>query len=770
MPYDAWSRIASPSIAALRARLFGMAVIVNLEDQAQFENFVYSKYAEDGFPPNAGISPFGKGIFAINNASKRYHDTTGISPGSPYTLLVAPVMTLKELSGGLMFNLHSVRSRALPIDNIITCYRQANTSNCSSDATDLVQLILDGASNPATIIFSPIAPRFNTSVLVGFTTLVINWKTVFAHNTGEGFEGLVLVLSTSSLSCTYEFTGGVDDPIIFLGYGDLHDKDFEDLSGSHTVDFGFNDETTQYTMRLYPSRKFYEKYNSNLPVLASVGAVIIVAFTSIVFFAYAYAIHIEAIEAYVLIEKNQAFVRFISHEVRTPLNVICLGIDIVNDNVKLLKEKLEQSGVEKDSLYVVELDNTIDEIRSSAHSAVVVLNDLVHMGRGDRSSRSNETSIEFMHPEKFLRDIFRELKSDISDFSLNFTEASLNDCNAYFLVGNLGELKRAFRNVLQHVDKFCKAGGAVDMKVSYDQNGLPDLSIADLKKKIFDNVINNYCRSGSLIVSISEKGIESDGSHLENPELRFSCIDLEEEEADSFDLSIATNIFASYFVQFSVVSSGLTKGFNITIQLPLLSLPNTSSDALIESSSPSHKDSGFGSNITTLDLHLHEAEIEKPNLRRILVVDDSRVSRTMVARVLNKSGFKNVEMADDGITALDILQQQEPKNSDIDLIIMDFEMPRMNGPSTTMKLRELGFDCVVIGLTGNMLPSDIALFRKCGADDILLKPLVIECLYKLYFLAKNKRSKSDSFPSVVSASNKVVPLKHSPPSEEQDFI
>jgi hypothetical protein len=69
-----------------------------------------------------------------------------------------------------------------------------------------------------------------------------------------------------------------------------------------------------------------------------------------------------------------------------------------------------------------------------------------------------------------------------------------------------------------------------------------------------------------------------------------------------------------------------------------------------------------------------------------------------------------------------------------------------------------------------MLPSDIALFKKCGADDILLKPLVIESLYKLYSRAMNKRSKSGSSTAAVSTSNKVVPLKHSPASEELDYI
>jgi hypothetical protein len=221
--------------------------------------------------------------------------------------------------------------------------------------------------------------------------------------------------------------------------------------------------------------------------------------------------------------------------------------------------------------------------------------------------------------------------------------------------------------------------------VSYDQNGLPALSISDIKKKIHDKISDRYCRCGSLNISIAEKGSESTGLQLENAELRFSCIDLEDAEENAFDLSIATEIFASNFIEFSILSAGITRGLKVTIQLPLFSVPSSpESNAFVGSSLPSNPDNHFRSETTISELPLNDIESEKPNVRRILVVDDAKVSRTMVTRALHKVGYLNIETADDGITALELLQREDPAKCDIDLIIMDFEMPRMNGNERSM--------------------------------------------------------------------------------------
>jgi CheY-like chemotaxis protein len=55
-------------------------------------------------------------------------------------------------------------------------------------------------------------------------------------------------------------------------------------------------------------------------------------------------------------------------------------------------------------------------------------------------------------------------------------------------------------------------------------------------------------------------------------------------------------------------------------------------------------------------------------------------------------------------------------------------MPVMNGPTATARLREMGCTCLIVGVTGNVLPADREAFHNAGVDSVLAKPLVLEDL------------------------------------------
>jgi CheY-like chemotaxis protein len=113
------------------------------------------------------------------------------------------------------------------------------------------------------------------------------------------------------------------------------------------------------------------------------------------------------------------------------------------------------------------------------------------------------------------------------------------------------------------------------------------------------------------------------------------------------------------------------------------------------------------------------------NVRNVMIVDDSGPTRKVVARLLRNAGYVCTE-AVDGQDCLDqILAMGE---SPVHLILMDFEMPRMNGPTATAKLRELGYTMRIVGVTGNVLAADKDFFIAHGANSVLHKPLSIEQL------------------------------------------
>ena len=126
-----------------------------------------------------------------------------------------------------------------------------------------------------------------------------------------------------------------------------------------------------------------------------------------------------------------------------------------------------------------------------------------------------------------------------------------------------------------------------------------------------------------------------------------------------------------------------------------------------------------------------EAEFPHTTRRRVLVVDDAPVSRRMLCRSL-KHRFLTVE-AVDGVDAVEQVRISMDEDSEDDrycAILMDYEMPRMNGPAAVKAIRSLGFTGTIIGVTGNALPEDVEMFLSHGADEVLLKPVDVEVMLK----------------------------------------
>ena len=63
---------------------------------------------------------------------------------------------------------------------------------------------------------------------------------------------------------------------------------------------------------------------------------------------------------------------------------------------------------------------------------------------------------------------------------------------------------------------------------------------------------------------------------------------------------------------------------------------------------------------------------------------------------------------------------------------MDFQMPVMNGPDATQKIRESGCETFIVGVTGNMFPEDTERFLTSGANAVLPKPFKMTALDSLW--------------------------------------
>ena len=112
--------------------------------------------------------------------------------------------------------------------------------------------------------------------------------------------------------------------------------------------------------------------------------------------------------------------------------------------------------------------------------------------------------------------------------------------------------------------------------------------------------------------------------------------------------------------------------------------------------------------------------------KRVLLVEDVEVNREIAKAVLSETGL-DVEDASDGSDAVDIFAQSE-KNY-YDLILMDIQMPKMNGYEATKKIRALDRDDAkkipIIAMTANAFEEDKTNALNAGMDDHVAKPLDI---------------------------------------------
>jgi serine phosphatase RsbU (regulator of sigma subunit) len=111
----------------------------------------------------------------------------------------------------------------------------------------------------------------------------------------------------------------------------------------------------------------------------------------------------------------------------------------------------------------------------------------------------------------------------------------------------------------------------------------------------------------------------------------------------------------------------------------------------------------------------------KNSNERILVADDDATSRKLLARILTKAGFSCAQ-APDGIEALKLLHADPPS-----LLLLDFDMPGMDGAEVLRQLRQDGNAAIAqiptIMLTGHVGEESEVLCLEAGADDFVTKPI-----------------------------------------------
>ncbi|HEU4470123.1 MAG TPA: response regulator [Flavisolibacter sp.] len=353
--------------------------------------------------------------------------------------------------------------------------------------------------------------------------------------------------------------------------------------------------------------------------------------------------------------------------------------------------------------------------------------------------------------EQFLSTMSHEIRTPLNGV-IGITELLIKDNPQPHQLENLASLKFASESLLHVVNDILDynkiAGGYIDfqnkpfsiarlfhelskpyvlkarekgIEIFFDlDQRIPDFVIGDPARltQVLNNLIGNavkFTSQGSIRVRVRPEQATAD-----RVQLLF--------EVEDTGIGIAKDKLSQVFRQFSQAHSGIAKkfggtGLGLSISQKLVQLQGSE----IKLSSTLGKGScfsfslGFGIGKEEDSKHAN-AEADLAGLR-ILVVDDHKMNRMLLRKML-ASWKVEVEEAENGLAAIQLLAEKP-----FDLVLMDLQMPEMDGQTATSKLRaERIYTGPVIALTADAFVNSNNDIGQYGFNDYLVKPFRAEDL------------------------------------------
>ena len=207
----------------------------------------------------------------------------------------------------------------------------------------------------------------------------------------------------------------------------------------------------------------------------------------------------------------------------------------------------------------------------------------------------------------------------------------------------------------------------------------------------------SYDRSGSIQIEVTDTGIgmsPDQVSRLFQAGIQFNVNELQSGQGSGLGLYISKGIVEQHGGTMEVSSGGIGHGTTFTCTLPLYRVFTN-----IEDDTSRTRAFSDATAVSKMIVPL-----------RILIVDDTALNRKMLGRLLQKHGHFIFE-ATDGQDAINIVKQAMDECKPFGMILMDYEMPVMNGPDSCKAIRKLGCDWFIVGVTGNALAEDVNYFK-----------------------------------------------------------
>lgn len=368
-------------------------------------------------------------------------------------------------------------------------------------------------------------------------------------------------------------------------------------------------------------------------------------------------------EAEHLLKVKEQFLANMSHEIRTPMNGIIGMVDVLNET------NLDKT--QKDY---------VNTIRNSSETLLTILNDILDLSKLEAGKMNIEKKpFNLKETLKNLVALFKQKAAETN----NLLKFEWDEAVSPYIVGDQIRLLQVLSNLTSNAIKFTNNGDVI-VKLSL-------LGKTDNKQKIKFEVID----TGIGISDENQKKLFNS----------FQQLDISTKKAfggTGLGLAISKELVELMNGEISLTSKveeGSTFWFTIETEM---------------------SDEKAASQKSNLDKDISIEGYFSDFSPKILLVDDNAINRKVAIEILKKANC-HVIGADSGLKAIDTFQN----NPDFDLILMDIQMPEIDGIETTRRLREKFGSKLpkVVAMTAYSMQNDKEKFLESGMDDYLAKPI-----------------------------------------------
>ena len=197
--------------------------------------------------------------------------------------------------------------------------------------SELISLLKQGRGAGAAMA-QPIYPMNDPAEMVGGIAALLVWDEIFENTFNSEVSGIDCILEVGADAFTYTVEDGV---VRIVGEGDLHDRDYNHLRRTVVLTDSqlYSSDSPVYTLSIYPTPVFYAVYSTSNPITATVVVIVATLITSLAFLLYDVFVRREFRTKTALLQSKRAYMRYISHETRTPLSAVFMGLFVVENEL-----------------------------------------------------------------------------------------------------------------------------------------------------------------------------------------------------------------------------------------------------------------------------------------------------------------------------------------------------------------------------------------------------------------------------------------------------